>query len=120
MKTTAFGTSTSAGAVENIYSVYLSPGYAISQDSLIYGKVGYTGASAVFSGTSPNVNLNGYVLGLGFKKSFDKNFYGYVEGKYASFGSKDLDTKALSPSITNTGSISATGMDVIVGVGYKF
>jgi len=114
------GTSTGAGAVQNIYSLYLSPGFAISQDSLVYGKVGYTGATAVFSGATPNLNLNGYVLGLGFKKSFDKNLYGFVEGKYASFGSKDLDTNALSPSITNTGSMSAKGMDVIVGVGYKF
>ena len=114
------GTSTGAGAVQNIYSLYLSPGYAISQDSLVYAKVGYTGATAVFSGTTPNLNLNGYVLGLGFKKTFDKNLYGFVEGKYASFGSKDLDPNALSSSITNTGSMSAKGMDIIVGVGYKF
>ena len=114
------GTSTGAGAVQNIYSLYLSPVYAISQDSLVYAKVGYTGATAVFSGTTPNLNLNGYVLGLGFKKTFDKNLYGFVEGKYASFGSKDLDPNALSSSITNTGSMSAKGMDIIVGVGYKF
>jgi hypothetical protein len=117
---TLAGTLTGAGAVQNIYSIYLSPGYAISQDSLVYAKVGYTGATAVFSGNPPNVNLNGYVLGLGFKKSFDKNLYGFVEGKYASFGSKDLDTKSLDPSITNTGSMSAKGMDIVVGVGYKF
>jgi hypothetical protein len=113
-------TITAAGAVGNIYSIYLSPGYAISQDSLIYGKVGYTGATAVFSGSVPNVNLNGYVLGLGFKKTIDKNLYGFVEGKYASFGSKDLEPNALSSSITNTGSMSAKGMDILVGVGYKF
>jgi len=113
-------TTTIAGAVANIYSIYLSPGYAISQDSLVYAKVGYTGATAVFSGASPNVDLNGYVLGLGFKKTFDKNMYGFIEGKYASFGSKDLDSNALSSAITNTGSMSAKGMDIIVGVGYKF
>jgi len=114
------GTSTASGAVQNIYSLYLSPGYAISQDSLVYAKVGYTGATAVFSGSPPNVNLNGYVLGLGFKKTFDKNLYGFVEGKYASFGSKDLDPNALSSAITNTGSMSAKGMDILIGVGYKF
>ncbi len=114
------GSSTGSGAVQNIYSIYLSPGYAISQDSLVYGKVGYTGATAVFSGSPPNVNLNGYVLGLGFKKTFDKNMYGFIEGKYASFGSKDLDSNALSSAITNTGSMSAKGMDIVVGVGYKF
>ena len=114
------GSSTASGAVQNIYSIYLSPGYAISQDSLVYGKVGYTGATAVFSGSPPNVNLNGYVLGLGFKKTFDKNMYGFIEGKYASFGSKDLDSNALSSAITNTGSMSAKGMDIVVGVGYKF
>jgi len=114
------GKSTGAGAVQNIYSLYVSPGYAISQDSLVYAKVGYTGATAVFSGTYPNVNLNGYVLGLGFKKTFDKNLYGFVEGKYASFGSKDLDPNAFSPAVTNTGSMSAKGMDIVIGVGYKF
>jgi outer membrane immunogenic protein len=114
------GTTNGAGAVQNIYSLYLSPGYAISQDSLVYAKVGYTGATAVFSGPTPNLNLNGYVLGLGFKKSFDKNLYGFVEGKYASFGSKDLDPNSLNASITNTGSMTAQGMDIILGVGYKF
>jgi len=114
------GSTTGSGAVQNIYSLYVSPGYAISQDSLVYAKVGYTGATAVFSGTYPNVNLNGYVLGLGFKKTFDKNLYGFVEGKYASFGSKDLDPNAFSPAVTNTGSMSAKGMDIVLGVGYKF
>ena len=114
------GSSTASGAVQNIYSIYLSPGYAISQDSLVYGKVGYTGATAVFSGSPPNVNLNGYVLGLGFKKTFDKNMYGFIEGKYASFGSKDLDSNVFNSAITNTGSMSAKGMDIVVGVGYKF
>jgi hypothetical protein len=114
------GTINASGAVQNIYSLYLSPGYAISQDSLVYAKVGYTGATAVFSGATPNLNLNGYVLGLGFKKTFDKNLYGFVEGKYASFGSKDLDPNALNASITNTGSMSAKGMDIVLGVGYKF
>jgi hypothetical protein len=113
-------TITGAGAVGNIYSIYLSPGYALSQDSLVYGKVGYTGATAVSSGSIPNVNLNGYVLGLGFKKTFDKNLYGFIEGKYASFGSKDLEPNALNSSVTNTGSMSAKGMDILVGVGYKF
>ena len=114
------GQATAAGAVQNIYSIYVSPGYALSQDSLVYAKVGYTGATAVFSGTSPNVNLSGYVLGLGYKKIVDKNLYAFVEGKYASFGSKDLDPNSLSSAVTNTGSMSASGMDVIVGIGYKF
>jgi len=114
------GSITGSGAVQNIYSLYVSPGYAISQDSLVYAKVGYTGSTAVFSGTYPNVNLNGYVLGLGFKKTFDKNLYGFVEGKYASFGSKDLDPNAFSSAVTNTGSMSAKGMDILIGVGYKF
>lgn len=110
------------GAVQNIYSVYLSPGYALDNNSLVYAKVGYTGATAVFDGTTPNVNLTGYVLGLGFKKIIDANLYGYIEGKYASYGSTDLQPTALSgsPYLTNNGSMSAKGMDVIVGVGYKF
>ena len=110
------------GAVQNIYSVYLSPGYAIDDKSLVYAKVGYTGSTAVFAETVPNVNLTGYVLGLGFKKMIDNNLYGYIEGKYASYGSKDLEPTAFSgsPYLTNTGSMSAKGMDVIVGIGYKF
>lgn len=110
------------GAVQNIYSIYLSPGYAIDSNSLVYAKVGYSGATAVFSGTVPNVDLTGYVLGLGYKRMIDTNLYGYIEGKYASYGSKDLDSTALSGSSTiqNTGSMSATGYDVTVGIGYKF
>ena len=108
------------GAVQNIYSIYLSPGYAIDDKSLVYTKVGYTGATAVFDGTSPNVNLTGYVLGLGFKKVIDANLYGFIEGKYASYSSKNLSSNAFTTTATNNGSMSAKSIDVVVGVGYKF
>jgi len=108
------------GAVEKIYNIYLSPGYAIDDKSLVYTKVGYTGATAVFDGTSPSVNLTGYVLGLGFKKVIDANLYGFIEGKYASYSSKNLSSNALTTTATNNGSMSAKSIDVVVGVGYKF
>jgi hypothetical protein len=109
-------------AVQNVYSVYIKPSYVLDKDSLIYAKLGYTGATAVPGGTTQNISLSGYLFGLGYSKSISSNLYFFGEAKYATFGSSNvvLDTTGITGATGNTGTVSASGYDAIVGIGYKF
>lgn len=103
------GTVTEKYKNQNTYNIFLSPGYAISKDSLAYAKVGYTGTTYKFPESS--YNLSGYSLGLGYKQVINGGLYGFAEGNYFSYGNK-----------TTEGGIKLNGnsMNLLVGVGYKF
>jgi opacity protein-like surface antigen len=109
---------------ENSYNIFLSPATPVGKDGLIYGKVGYTGASvkATESGTSNSNNLTGYSLGLGYKQIIQGGLYGFGEVNYASYSNNSTTisgtTSGRAYSFTNT--ISANTTNVMVGLGYKF
>jgi opacity protein-like surface antigen len=94
---------------QNTYNIFLSPGYAISKDSLAYAKVGYTGTSYKFANGTDN--LTGYSLGLGYKQIINGGLYGFAEGNYLSYGNKTTDSGI---------KLSGNSMNLLVGVGYKF
>jgi len=117
--TTPRGTSIGPGTynVANIYSITLQPGYAIDKEKLIYAKVGYTGATANTNSDSfgkASASLSGYALGLGYKQIISGGLYGYAEFNYANYSNVTVPYSQL------TGNINATGMDVMVGLGYRF
>jgi outer membrane immunogenic protein len=121
----AYNASASASYnVKNLYNVFLSPGYALDKDRLAYLKVGYTGATIGLSGpTIPYnaTNLSGYTLGLGYKQMLTSSFYAFGEVNYASYGSKNLATTTTSTGLTVSGmTLSGTGTDFLVGIGYRF
>ncbi|WP_114689668.1 outer membrane beta-barrel protein [Polynucleobacter necessarius] len=108
--------------VKNLYSVTLNPGYVIDKDRLVYAKVGYTGTTIGLNGPTlaySTVNLGGYTLGLGYKQMVAQSIYLLGEFNYASYSTKN-------PVLTNTSGvnltapISGTGIDFLVGVGYRF
>lgn len=108
--------------IKNLYSVYLSPGYLIDKDRLVYAKVGYTGTTIGLNGPTlaySTVNLSGYTLGLGYKQMITQSIYLLGEFNYAGYSTKN-------PVLTNTSGVnltapmSGTGMDFLVGVGYRF
>ena len=113
------GTTTGPGTynVANIYSITLQPGYAIDKEKLIYAKVGYTGATANTNSDSfgkASASLSGYALGLGYKQVITGGLYGYAEFNYANYSNVTVPYSQLS------GTINATGMDVMVGLGWRF
>jgi len=121
----AYNASASASYnVKNLYNVFLSPGYAFDKDRLAYLKVGYTGASIGLSGpTIPysSTNLSGYTLGLGYKQMLTSSFYAFGEVNYASYGSKNLASTTTTTGLTVSGmTLSGTGTDFLVGIGYRF
>jgi opacity protein-like surface antigen len=116
------GSTTATYNVKNLFNVFLSPGYVIDKDRMAYLKVGYTGAtiglsSPVLAYTS--TNLTGYTLGLGYKQMITQSLYVLGEFNYASYGSQTASaTTTTGVAVSN--SIKGTGMDLLVGLGYRF
>ncbi len=111
--------------IENSYNIFVSPAIAIDNDKLAYAKIGYTGANA--NGAGQSISLSGYSLGLGYKQIIKGGWYGFGEVNYASYGNQNVTSRYNSTIIgvgqvptTATSTISASTMNVLVGVGYKF
>ncbi|MBT8566131.1 porin family protein [Polynucleobacter paneuropaeus] len=111
--------------VNNRYSVYLTPGYEVDKDKLVYLKAGYSGENVTWQpqGTAASVasqskTASGYVVGLGYKQLIDKNIYVFGEGNYYSYSSNNVSTTSGSQTVTQAQTPSA--YQFLVGVGYKF
>lgn len=109
---------------QNSYNIFLSPATPVGTDGLLYGKVGYTGASIQSTevGSTSTDNLTGYSLGVGYKQIITGGLYGFGEVNYASYSNKSSSYSGVisgrAYSYTNT--VSANATNVVVGVGYKF
>lgn len=109
---------------ENAYNFFVSPATPIGTDGLLYGKVGYTGATIkdTFGTSSTDTSYTGYSLGLGYKQIIQGGLYGFAEGNYMSYGDKTTTSNAtingfaVSSSITS----SASAYNLLIGIGYKF
>ena len=110
---------------ENSYNLFISPATPIGNDGLLYGKVGYTGASVksqYAGGSSTSNNLTGYSLGVGYKQFISGGLYGFGEVNYAKYSNLNFNDTATSGTYraTETTTISANAMNLMVGIGYKF
>jgi len=109
---------------ENSYNIFISPATPIGKDGLLYGKVGFTGASvkSTVDGTSSTTNLTGYSLGAGYKQFITGGLYGFGEVNYASYGNNtSTETSAVSTyRLSQSSTVSANTFNVMLGLGYKF
>ena len=108
--------------VKNLYSIVLTPGYAIDKDRLAYVKVGYTGATIGVNGPTlaySTVGLSGYSLGIGYKQMVTQSIYMLGEFNYAGFSNKSA-TLTNTSGTSLTGTFGGSGIDFLVGVGYRF
>jgi len=117
--------------VSNRYNIFLTPGYAIDKDRLIYAKAGYSSQSLKYSAaaydTTPALNktsnANGYVLGVGYKQMITSGFYGFAEGNYMSYSKANMGmswTETTGTRVITTSNAGSSGYTFLVGVGYKF
>uniref|UniRef100_UPI004048A644 outer membrane protein n=1 Tax=Orrella sp. TaxID=1921583 RepID=UPI004048A644 len=113
--------------VSNRFSLFVTPGYAIDRDKLAYVKLGYTNQRIKYSQTnccsapSNTDNVNGYVLGLGYKQILTQGLYAFVEANYYAYEKSRLSsTYADGPGGTVSASPSSSAYNFLVGVGYKF
>lgn len=118
------GTAQGSYKKENSYNIFVSPATPIGNDGLLYGKVGYTGASIKSSlgGSSGSQSYTGYSLGLGYKQIITGGLYGFAEGNYFNYGNKTntYSGTVLGATYTETLTTSANAYNFLVGVGYKF
>ncbi len=106
------GTSmTSSGSslqLSNRFNIFISPGYAIDNDKLVYIKAGYSQVSGkenhatsitvksnagsltlptTTAGSSTNTTVGGYIIGVGYKQIIKSGLYGFIEGNYMGYSS---------------------------------
>lgn len=120
---TVMDTSNSLGSMKksNTYNLYVSPGYKLGNDGLLYGKVGYTTANIDTSDTS--TKFNGYSLGIGYKKMITGSIYGFGELNYSKYNDQTASSSGTADNgspITVTMSNGFSTTNVLVGAGYKF
>jgi hypothetical protein len=125
--------------IKNLWAITIQPGWALDKERLVYAKVGYTGTTLGASGSSnastlgyggagssipyQTVTLSGYALGLGYKQTFTSSLYWLVEANYGSFSTKTATVNISNNTVgagTGTGTFGGSGVDFLIGIGYRF
>jgi hypothetical protein len=105
---------------------YVTPGYALNKDALVYLKAGYSmeniqAKAASGGGQTNTATVNGYILGLGYKQMITSGFYGFAEGNYMTYSKPSLNAPVNSNGyVTNLNAGTPSAYNFLVGVGYKF
>ena len=112
-------TSATEFKFKSSYAISVMPGYALSDDLLVYGKLSYVQISASLTdvdGASTSDTVTAYGVGLGFKKLMTKNVFIFGEGNIVSGVAKD----GISADGSATYKVKGSATNVAFGIGYKF
>lgn len=98
--------------LENRYSINFKPGYAVSQNALVYATVGYNSGTGKITNVDGTKTFTGIGYGFGTALMIDKNIFIKAEVQRIDFDSQNAfgDVLNVKPSAT-VGTI---------GIGYKF
>jgi hypothetical protein len=114
-------------SVSNRFSVFVSPGFAIDTDKLAYVKLGYSTQQVKYAQTnccsvpSNKANVNGYVLGLGYKQVIKHGLYAFVEANYYAYDKANLSsTYSDGPGGTVSANPKSSVYNILLGIGYRF
>ncbi|CAM3832074.1 outer membrane protein [Polynucleobacter antarcticus] len=104
----------------NSYNIFLSPTVLLSEESALYGKIGFTGAD--FQLDSSTKSMTGYSLGLGYKRQIFNGWYAFGEANYFNYGSQSRVVNGTLSAMpyTFSGNYSVTSYNILAGVGYQF
>lgn len=128
----AGSTVTANGAsaqISNRFNLFITPGYAIDKDKLVYVKAGYSQVTTQFNrnssvtrvapngtsvttpatGGNPSSNQGGYLVGLGYKQIITSGLYGFVEGNYMSYSSPSDSFTTSVTALNTVHGITSTG-----------
>jgi outer membrane immunogenic protein len=96
-------------------SIYVEPGYLVSPQTLVYGKVSYESATDEVTSSVPansdSADIKGVGLGFGVRTMIDKNWFAQAEYKQTKFDKK-MSNAGTNLDVKNSG--------VSVGIGYRF
>ncbi len=97
---------------KDAYSIYLEPGYAISNSTLVYGKLAYLNMKGEVEGTGyrGSKNFSGVGYGIGVRHKLNKNLFLQGEIAQSEYSDESISGTTYKPSAT-------TGT---VGIGYQF
>jgi outer membrane immunogenic protein len=97
---------------KDMYSLYVEPGYAVSNSTLVYAKLAYLGmkGESSFNGATGSDNFDGVGYGLGVRTLLDKNLFLQVEFKQSDYSEQTVNNVSYKPS-------GSTGT---IGIGYRF
>lgn len=99
---------------EKAYSLYVEPGFLLSDNTLAYGKLSYEGAKAtgrVFAGPEYSTAFKGIGFGFGVRTMIDKNMFIQIELKQVGYRSIDTGDGHTHKPKSTVGT---------VGIGMKF
>ncbi len=99
--------------LKNAYSVYLAPGFAVSDNTLLYAKI--ASISGKFDANFGSTDLSGTGFGFGARFLSGKNVFYQVEYMNNQYQDKD----AVSNAAVKYQAKNQTGV-LSFGVGYKF
>lgn len=108
------GAYSATAKAKSVTSLYLEPGYVLSDKTMAYGKLSYESADLRVDSVGNNVSkgIRGTGVGAGLRTMIDKNMFVQVEVKRVGYGTVRLqgDTSDLKTSATMG----------TIGIGYKF
>ena len=114
-------------SISNRFNAFVAPGYAIAQDKLLYAKLGYSTQSVQYSQTnccsspSNKAQVNGYVVGLGYKQFITNALYGFAEVNYYASGRPNLSSSySDGPGGTVSSNPNVNAYNFLLGLGYRF
>lgn len=117
-----FGDFDYEGKLENQFSISIVPGYAFSDQTLGYVKLGWTSVKASLNEKDGNLRLskraNGVLIGAGAKHLFTKNVYGFAEANYHYYGS--VKTSYSEDNARLSAKLKPSSYSILVGVGAQF
>jgi len=110
--------SSSTAYMDRYYEISLAPGFLVSKDTLLYGKLGYFSVRA--NSDTASYTQTGYSYGIGAKTLFHtasvgNNFYGFGELK-----SRAGNTISQTTSDGYTFDMKAGSTSFLLGVGMNF
>jgi len=135
--------------LSNRFNLFITPGYAIDKDKLVYIKAGYSQVTAQYNrstsltrttngvsttsataavGGNQSSNQGGYLLGVGYKQVITGGLYGFVEGNYMGYNAPSYTFTANETSrsgIPSTRTVTASfaslnSFQALIGLGYAF
>jgi outer membrane immunogenic protein len=106
------------------FNVFLSPAYALREDKLVYGKIGYSNSTseADFDGAeSPQHVAEGMILGAGYRQIVTGGLFFFGEANYFHYPPTDYTVTTLTRDgvlYLSDQKISSKGFSTLVGIGY--
>jgi len=118
--------------LSNRFNLFITPGYAIDKDKLVYVKAGYSQVSTQYNrttsltrtangvsrnypstGGSQTDSYGGFLVGLGYKQIITGGLYGFVEGNYMGYSAPSYSITSnnaadTSRGVTNTSTRTVT------------